>query len=620
MNKRLMFVALLACMVSLAGCDRGVTVSQINIIPQPVFVVQKQPSFTLTKSTKICFENFGQNSPLAKTVLRTLRKMHIRPSVVGVPTHDCISFRINNVVNPELGNEGYLFEVNSDGIQISANSETGLFYGFSSFVQMLPDDVRDVTYNKITIPECTILDYPRYEWRGCMIDVSRHFFTVSEIKKVLMAMSAFKMNKLHLHLTDDHGWRVEIKSHPELCEVGAWRPDRSNLMWRDILPPQPGEQSSYGGFYSQDDIREIVRYANALCIDVIPEITLPSHCGALLASAPQLSCNGGDYHVQVGPCDTLRSELCVGSDSVLSYLYEVLDEIVDLFPGKYVHIGGYEVDGSHWMQCPKCVHRMNQEKLRNVQQLNDWFQAEIVAYLSAKNKISIGVSPNTLLSSDSSYVVMAHKSQADAMRMLRSDIPVVATSEEYCSFDCYQADSMYQPMAKPQMLPLAKVYEYEPFPVSVSDENCAMALGGQCNLWTEYISTNDQLEYMLFPRMCAFAEVLWSPKESRDWESFRSRVEVAKRYLIARGYKVCSGSFKPEVNVERAQTDANSRVVTIETETANTYVFYTLDGSTPTQSSHVYLAPFTVPKGTVLKTLSVYGGMERNRVYEYIIH
>lgn len=619
MNKRLLVVLLTFVVVAISGCDRVATVSQINIVPQPVFAVQKQHSFTLSKSTKICFENFGQNSPLAKMVLRSLRKMHIRPSIVGVSKSDCISFRINDTVNPELGDEGYIIDVNSDRVLVSANSETGLYYGFVSFVQMLPDDIEDVVYSRVVLPECTILDYPRYPWRGCMVDASRHFFSVAEVKRILNVMSLYKMNKFHWHLTDDHGWRVEIKSHPELCDVGAWRPDRSNMMWRDIQPPQPGEPATYGGYYSQDDIREIVELAESFQIEIIPEISIPSHCGAMLAAAPHLSCTGLPVNVQTGPCESRHNVLCVGNDSVLSYIFEVLDEVVDLFPSKYVHIGGYDFDYDNWEQCPLCKNRMRQEKLSSHDLLADWFQMQIVDYLAAKGKVAVGMNTNSLISPSDPYVVMSRESQIDAMRILRSGFPVVAASDEYCAFDSYQDDSMYQPMANDRMLPVSRVYSYDPFPVSVSDELSPLALGGQCNLWTEHVTDGSQLEYMLLPRMCALSEALWSPKESKNWLTFRTKVEHHKRGLIAMGYKVCAGSFKPMVHVDVSPEKPGYRVVSIENEVANTYLFYTLDGTDPTQSSHVYLAPFTVPKGTVLKTLSVYGGMERNRVYEYKI-
>lgn len=620
MNKRIVTILLGLIAVFMIGCNRVATVSQINIVPQPVFSVQKQHSFTLSKSTRIYFENLGQNSPLTKMVLKSLRKMHFRPSIVGAPTPNCISFRVNDTVNPELGDEGYIVDITSDRVLVSANSETGLYYGFVSFAQMLPDDVEDVVYSRVVLPECTILDYPRYPWRGCMVDVSSHFFSVLEMKRVLNVMSLYKMNKFHWHLTDNHGWRIEIKSHPELCEVGAWRPDRSNMMWRDILPPQPNEPSTYGGYYSQDDIRSIVELANSLQIEIIPEISLPSHCGALLAAAPHLSCTGKPAMVQTGPCDSRSHVLCAGNDSVLSYIYDILDEVVALFPGKYVHIGGYEFDHDNWKHCPLCQNRMKQEKLHSYDHLNDWFQVQIVEYLASKGKIAVGMNTNSLLSSSDAYVVMSRESQADAMQVLRIGFPVVVATDEYCAFDSYQDDSMYQPMAGNRMLPISHVYSYDPFPVSVSDKFSSLALGGQCNLWTEHATDGSQLEYMLLPRMCAFSEALWSPKDAKNWMNFRTRIEHHKRGLVADGYKVCAGAFKPKVHVDRSPNKPSDRIVSIENEVANTYLFYTLDGTEPTQSSHVYLAPLTIPKGTVIKTLSVYGGMERNRVYEFKIH
>lgn len=265
------------------SCGKSYEVEELSIIPEPVSVVQKARSFTLKKDTKLCFSNIGQNSQTAKYITKSLRQMHFRPRLVGRPHHDCIVFEINDTVNSEIGREGYVIDVRPDEIRISANSEEGLFYGYQTFIQMLPDDIARVRYSSIVIPECLITDYPRFEWRGCELDVSRHFFSVKSVKKMLDVMAAYKMNKFHWHLTNDHGWRIEIEKYPRLNTIGSWSVDRTDVPWGEGVPSKPDEPRSYGGYYTKAEIAEVVAYAAERHIDVIPEVCVPGHASAILA-------------------------------------------------------------------------------------------------------------------------------------------------------------------------------------------------------------------------------------------------------------------------------------------------------------------------------------------------
>lgn len=614
--KHLYFACLLSVLTLLAtSCGKRVVVEKYAIIPEPVELTMKSGDFTLSSSTKSYAGNVGQNDMSLKYISRMLRQFHLNPVLVGKPETNCLQFVINSDYDVELGDEGYTVDVTRDGVVIAANTEHGLFYGFQTFVQMLPEDISQKRYNRIVIPCCHIRDFPRFAWRGSHLDVSRHFFGVSYVKRQLDLMAAYKMNKFHWHLTDDHGWRIEISKYPLLNDIGSWRVDRDDQPWGEASPAKDGEQRSNGGYYTKDEIREIVAYAAERYIDVIPEVDFPGHCCAILEAYPQLACANDDttYTVQFGPYWPPRAILCGGNDSVLSFLKNVMDEIIPLFPYKYIHVGGDEAVKDNWKRCSLCQKRIKELKLQDEDQLQSWMVMEIEKYVKGQGKTIIGWDEILDGGASADAVVMSWQGTKGGTVAARRGNDVIMTPTEYCYFNYYQANADFQPPAMPNTLvTLRKVYSFDPMPAKLSASQQKHILGGQCNLWTEYINTPEMAEYMLLPRLCAMSEVLWSPLESRNWERFRYDVSRHRQRLECNDYKVGTGSFSPWATYEK-QEDGKVRV-TLHWEVEGTHLFYRY-GDEPFQR---YNEPFLVDSGTRVTVLPFFHGMMREKAYDFV--
>ena len=615
MQKQLYVACLLAVLLFVSvSCGRKVVITDYAIIPEPVEMTMEKGTFTLSASTTCYAGNMGQNDPAIKYISRVLRQLHLNPVLVGKPESNSLQFVINDVYDETLGAEGYTIDVNKEGVVVSANTDRGVFYGFQTFVQMLPEDIATVRYGKIALPFCHIKDYPRFAWRGSHLDVSRHFFGVSQVKKQLDLMALYKMNKFHWHLTDDHGWRIEIAKYPLLNDVGSWRVDRDMQPWGEADAPKEGEQRSNGGYYTKEEIAEIVAYAAERYIDVIPEVEIPGHCCAVLEAYPQLACAEDDttYTVQIGPYWPPRAILCGGNDSVLTFLKDVMDEIIPLFPYEYIHVGGDEAVKDNWRRCPRCQQRIKALGLKNEEQLQSWLIVEVEQYVKRQGKNIIGwdeildggVSPEA--------TVMSWQGTKGGIAAARHGNDVIMTPLDYCYLNFYQANADFQPAAMPNsFLPLHKVYMFDPMPAGLTPKQQKHILGGQANLWTEYINTPEMLEYMLLPRLCAMAEDLWSPLSAKQWESFRQRVTRHRTRLEANDYRVGSCSFQPWVSHEK-QEDGMLQV-TIHWEVEGTTIFYqTGDGD-----YHRYKEPFLVKKGTTVTTLSFYKGQLKEKAYRF---
>ncbi len=629
-NNLLSLLALVLLMLGFASCGKDGEVTELSIIPEPVFLTQKEGACTVKSPVKVFYENLTQNSPTVRYVDQALRQLNLRPSSVGNADKAEVVFVINTDKNDEIGDEGYLVEVSSDGVVISANTETGLFYGFQTFVQMLPDDVYTTRYASLTIPCCTILDYPAYEWRGSHMDVCRHFFSVEQIKKHLDIMAAYKMNRFHWHLTEDQGWRIEISKYPALTEVGAWRVDRIGEDWETARPPQEGEKATYGGFYSKQEVRDIVAYAAERHIEIVPEIEFPGHCCAALAAYPEFSCDNDDYFVAPADYwDSIRHTggkaiMCAGNDKVMQFLKDVMDEVCDLFPYEYIHVGGDEANKLNWLSCPKCQQRIDElglrekDSLKSCNNLQCWLTAEIEKYLIEKGKRIIGWDEILEGFVTKSCTVMSWRGTSGGIIAARNGNDVIMTPTSHCYFDYRQGDSLYQPKAigsARRMTTLHKVYQFKPKPAELSPDEQKHILGGQCNLWAEYIETPEHQQYLLLPRMCAMSECLWTMSENMSWQKFQQKIEHHKDRISNMGYNLCWGSFKPEIAVDTV-SDGSFRV-SLSAEALGTQFHYTVDGSDPTQTSPVYSEPLSLSQGTELKTVATYRDKLREGVYSF---
>lgn len=523
-----------------AACGKKVEIESYSIIPEPVEMVQGDGAFTMTPRTRLCFVNLAQNSPTAKYITQSLRRMHIHPAFIGMPKKNCITFTLVDSLLSSLGTEGYRLRVVEKGVFVEAASEAGLFYGFQTFLQMLPDDATTEHYSREVLPGIEITDYPRFPWRGSHLDVSRHFFPVAHIKKHLDLMAMYKLNKFHWHLTDDQGWRIEIDGYPQLNDVGSWRVDRTDVPWGSEKPAEIGEEPTYGGFYSKDEVAEIVAYAAERHIEVIPEIEIPGHSSAVLAAYPELGCPGTHYEVAIGSFWPTKAILCAGNDHAVDFLFGVLDEVMQMFPSDYLHIGGDEVFTENWEHCPKCQARMREQHLTKASQLQGWFIDTVASYLSRKGKRIVGW--DEMLdcgTTTNDAVVMSWRSTDAARRAVRNGYEAVLSPTEFCYLDYYQADPAGEPLAFNGFISLVKAYSFDPMPSGLTPAEQARVLGGQANLWTEYINTYDHAEYMLLPRLCALAECFWTPVAGKDWPRFLMKTEHHRARLRAYGYRCC---------------------------------------------------------------------------------
>ena len=508
----------------------------LRIIPAPVRVECRSGIFRCGADTKILADAACLNE--ARLLAQRLRPSTGLPfpveSVADHPADGSILLTTNSP-EPSLGREGYQLSVQTNGVVVRAATAAGVFYGTQTLLQMLPAEVFSPTNkNGIAweIPCAEIRDDPRFTWRGLMLDVSRHFFTVPEVKRVLDAMALYKLNRFHWHLVDDQGWRIEIVKFPKLTKVGAWRPGVGFGLDAQ-LTTNYDKEGRYGGFYTQQEIREVVAYAAERHIEVIPEIEMPGHSTAALAAYPEFSCMGGPFETPERG-GIFGGVYCAGNEATFAFLNEVIKEVAGLFPSRYLHIGGDEVEKSIWENCSKCRHRMQAEHLADAQGLQSYFIHRAQGMLDRYDKTLIGwseireggLAPNTVLMDWIGGGAQAAAGGHD----------VIMSPTAFCYFDFYQSTNRFaEPKAIGGFTPLEKVYSFEPVPNRLSPASQEHFLGAQANLWTEYVPSLRHAEYMLFPRLCALAEVVWSPKAARNWNDFRERVAANQSRLDSLG-------------------------------------------------------------------------------------
>ncbi|MFA3784221.1 beta-N-acetylhexosaminidase [Melioribacteraceae bacterium 4301-Me] len=532
------FLVFLLLLISFFGCARLTEIQKLPIVPYPSQIISSDGNFVFNQQTRIIydFENKKQSS-IADYLATTLKKSTGYPFEFEKDTNNVKSNYIsfNYIKDEQLGQEGYELTISPSKILIEANEDAGLFYAVQTLLQLLPPEVYSNTkVNNVnwSVKCLHVRDLPRYKWRGMHLDVARHFFPKEFIKTYLDILAMHKINIFHWHLTDDQGWRIEIKKYPKLTSVGAWRVDRENQEWNKREPAKPGEKATYGGYYTQDDIKEIVEYAKDRFITIVPEIEMPAHAMAALAAYPQFSCTGGPFQVPVGQYWPITNIFCAGNDSTFIFLQNVLDEVIKLFPGKYIHVGGDEADKSEWKKCPKCQARIKSEHLKDEAELQSYFMKRIEKFLISRGKKLIGWDEILEGGLAPEATVMSWRGIKGGIEAARSGHDVVMTPTTFCYFDYYQGDPETEPKAIGGNLPLEKVYSFEPTPTdSLTEDQSKHILGGQANLWTEYVPTPSHAEYMLLPRLAALAEDVWTPKELKNYKSFLFRVnELVKKY------------------------------------------------------------------------------------------
>jgi len=583
------------------------------VIPQPYRIEMGKGVFTLSPKTGI-FYFLGNTDmkPAVEYLAGRLRAATGFPleihDAAQLPKRDYMFF--NFIRDEELGAEGHVVRVANDAVNLEANGTPGFFFAGQTLLQLLPPEAfRGEKATRVTwsIPCVTITDTPRFGWRGMMLDVSRHFFPKEFVKKFIDYLAMHKMNVFHWHLTDDQGWRIEIKKYPDLTRVSAWRADRGNIYWSARPPQQPGEQATYGGFYTQHEIREIVRYATERFITVVPEIEMPAHATAVLSAYPQLSCTGGPFTVPTGGLWPIKDIYCAGNDSTFVFLENVLTEVIDLFPGTYVHIGGDEANKTEWKRCPKCQTRIKNENLKDEAELQSYFIKRIEKFLKTKDRRLIGWDEILEGGLPPEATVMSWRGTNGGIQAARADHDVVMTPTDYCYFDYYQGDPGIEPIAIGGFLPLKTVYSYEPIPDSLTPKEAAHIMGVQANLWTEYIPDPAKAEYMLFPRIAAIAELGWSAKKRLDWNDFTTRLDEHLRRYAAQGIPCAKSAYNVSMRDSFAVLP-HSRFILLQAEIGEKNIHYTLNGKDPTTRSPQYKNPIRLTKSTTVKAATFRNG------------
>jgi hexosaminidase len=593
--------------------------SEVSIIPEPVYVVKTGGFYTLPTSIAIESGTNAEVKQVADQLATRLKTATGYTAMVKSPSEAIGSIRlvINSTADNTLGDEGYSLVVNPSSVTIKANKPAGIFYGVQSFLQLLPKDIGSNTVVKNVqwqSPAVTITDYPRFAWRGLMFDVSRHFFTKEEVKDFIDNMAMYKFNLLHMHLTDDEGWRIEIKSLPRLTEVGAWNVKKIGT-FGDFIPPTPDEPRNYGGFYTHNDIKELVQYAKEKYVNILPEVDVPGHSLSAIASYPELSCTPGaeNYKVRSGEkimnwhtggfTALIDNTLCPANEKVYTFLDKVFTEVAALFPFGYIHMGGDECAKNFWEESAAVKQLMAKEGLKNMEEVQSYFNKRVGKIIESKGKKLIGwdeileggLAPNA--------VVMSWRGLKGGIEAAKMGNEVVMSPTTFAYLDYMQGDRATEPPVY-ATLRLKTAYDFEPVPEGV---NTKFIKGGQANLWTEQVYNTRHLQYMLWPRGFAIAESLWSPKAKKNWINFTNKVERNFDRMDVQQVKYARTMFDPGFNVTKDSND--SMQVELTTEMAGLDIHFSFDNSHPDNFYPKYSSPLSVPKdASMLKVITYRNG------------
>ena len=520
-------VTFLLCfsILSLYSCKEKKTI-EVNIIPKPESVFQGNDRIEWGKEILLVASTNDEKN-VAAFLQQFLNTKGINSAIVEASTSSDDQVIFSLVNDASLKDEGYQLTIDKLGVHITANSGAGLFYGVQSLFQLLPS-----TSEAIELPFVEIKDRPRFSWRGLHLDVGRHFFPVDFVKRYIDLMAHYKLNTFHWHLTEDQGWRIEIKKYPKLQEVSAFRKETviGHASTRTRSEHHDFDGTRHGGFYTQDEIKDVVAYAAQRYVTIVPEIELPGHALAALAAYPKLGCTGGPYEVAT-TWGIFNDVFCAGKETTFEFLQDVFDEVLPLFPSKYVHIGGDECFKDSWKKCPHCQKRIKSEKLNDEHELQSYFIQRIEKYINSKGKSIIGwdeileggLAPNA--------TVMSWRGEGGGIAAAQQNHNVIMTPSKWLYFDYMQDSSTTEPLAVKVLVDVKTVYSYDPIPDQFSTIQAKHVLGVQANVWSEYMKTGDHVEYMVYPRAIALAEVAWSSKENKNYEDFVKRLNANQMIL-----------------------------------------------------------------------------------------
>ena len=565
---------------------------QVIPLPQEVSLTQENP-FKLNENVLIAYpENNALLQRNAEFLSEYIQQAtNYAPKTKAIAAGEQVKNAIVLGLDPSIANkEGYVLTTTPEGININGQTENGVFYGIQTLRKSIPAEAKEAT---ILIPAGEIKDEPRFSYRGMHLDVGRHFFPKEFMKKYIDLLALHNMNTFHWHLTDDQGWRIEIKKYPKLTEIGSQR--SRTVIGRNT---QEYDNAPYGGFFTQEEAKEIVKYAQERYITVIPEVDLPGHMLAALAAYPEMGCTGGPYEV-CPRWGIFEDVLCIGNDQTMQFLEDVMNEIIEIFPSKYVHIGGDEAPRTRWEKCPKCQARIKTEGLKADKnhtaedRLQSYCMTRIEEFLNSKGRQIIGwdeilegdVAPNA--------TVMSWRGMEGGIKAAQLGHDVIMTPTSFCYFDYYQtADTKDEPLGIGGYVPIEKVYSLEPVPAVLTEEQSKHILGAQANLWTEYIHSSEHVEYMVLPRMAALAEVQWTQPEKKDFKDFTKRLARLMKFYQRDGFNYAKHVFDLKVDFT---PDVTKKAVVVTLSTIDDApIYYTLDGTEPTTASLKYTEPVSI--------------------------
>ncbi len=583
-------------------------ITELAIIPQPETMTLSAGNFTVKKRTVICY-NSKELLPLANFLNSKISGALGFKLKTATSSRNGINLNLRKEWDESLGDEGYKLTVLYNNIVVEANSANGIFYGIQTLLQMLPPQIKSKTIQpniKWNIPCAEITDKPRFAWRGLMLDVSRHFFTKEEVKAYIDQLAEYKMNVFHWHLTDDQGWRIEIKSLPKLTEKGAWRARRVGDWW-SREPRRKGEPVTYGGFYTHNDIKEVVQYAKERFVEIVPEIDVPGHSMATIVAYPEISCTHTVKDINVGNKFYTIDEnsLCVGNDTTFEYLDKIFTEIAELFPSKYIHIGGDECYKGFWKKCPKCKKRMHDEHLKNTKELQSYFVKRLEKILQSKNKKLIGWDEILEGGLAPDATVMSWRGMKNGIKAAKAGHNVIMTPTSNCYLDLYQGEPSVEPQTY-SMCRLSNSYNFEPVPEGVDKK---LILGGQGNLWSEAVPNFWHAQYMTWPRGWALAEVFWSTKENKNWDDFIHRVETHFIRADYAGINYARSMYNAIITP--VYSNESGFKIKLSTEIKDLDIYYTFDNTNPYNSSPRYENPLSVPLNATRIKIITYRGDKR---------
>lgn len=602
--KRVIFFLLLLVNISCSYNSK----TRLAIIPKPNKTLKQSGQFTL--NTHVYIQNQIEKKSFINSIVVFQKMVFEKTNLklkVNVGT-DKKSKAIILKLNDTFSAEQYLLNISNNEILIEGGDEAGLFYGMMSLYQQIKKQRKYYSVSAFIIE-----DQPAFKWRGLHLDVSRHFFSVQEIKKILSAMALLKLNTFHWHLTDDQGWRIEIKKYPKLTTIGSSR--KETLVGHAANWPETYDNEEVKGFYTQKEIKEIVEYASAHQINIIPEIEMPGHAVAALAAYPEFACTQGPFEVWtkwgVNP-----EVFCAGNENTYLFLEDILDEVCDLFPGEYIHIGGDECPKERWKHCRKCQAKITEENLQNTEELQGYFTKRMEAYLFTKGKKTVGWDEILDGGVPSRAIIMSWRGEEGGIAAAMAGNDVVMAPNDYVYFDHYQ-DVLYEPLAIAGLTRMKEVYDFNPVPENMISKQ-EHILGAQAQLWTEYIKNNSHLEYMIFPRLLALSEALWTQQENKNYIDFQTRLSnwYPNLDLLKLNYRIDYPHGFNKMN----KTLKDRFKVKLSSENSDAAIYYTINGFEPDAQSMKYSneIQLIMPEDSLLKAIAILPNGKKSKVHQGI--